>query len=144
MAEAKQGDTVRVHYTGTLASGEVFDSSRERDPLEFQLGAGMVVPGFDAAVNGMSEGETVRRTIPAAEAYGPRRDDLTVKVERERVPENVQLEIGGRLQIQTPDGRVAAVTVTEITDDSVHLDANHPLAGKDLTFEIELVEVKAA
>lgn len=144
MAEAKQGDTVLVHYTGTLADGEVFDSSKGRDPLEFQLGAGMVVPGFEAAVTGMKQGESVTETVAAEQAYGQRREELTVTVEREKVPAEVELEIGRRLQIQTPDGQTAAVMVTEITDENVQLDANHPLAGKDLTFEIELVEIKAA
>ncbi len=144
MAEAKQGDTVLVHYTGKLADGEVFDSSKGREPLEFQLGAGMVVPGFEAAVTGMKQGETVTETIAADKAYGPRRDELVGKVDRGQVPDSIELEIGRRLQIQTPDGRTAAVTVTEITDEVVHLDANHPLAGKELTFEIELVEIKAA
>ena len=144
MAEAKKGDTVLVHYTGTLADGHVFDSSKGRDPLEFQLGAGMVVPGFEAAVAGMKQGDTVTETIAADQAYGARREELTIQVERERVPAGVELEIGRQLQIQTPDGQTAAVLVTEITDESVHLDANHPLAGKDLTFEIELVEIKAA
>ncbi len=133
-----------VHYTGTLPTGEVFDSSKGRDPLEFQLGAGMVVPGFEAAVTGMKLGEKVTETIPADKAYGQRRDELAVKVERSRVPEGVELEVGGRLQVQTQDGRTAPVVVTEITDEAVHLDANHPLAGQDLTFEIELVEIKAA
>ena len=144
MAEAKQGDTVLVHYTGKLADGEVFDSSKGREPLELQIGAGMVVPGFEEAVTGMKQGETVTETIAADKAYGPRRDELVGKVDRGQVPDSIELEIGRRLQIQTPDGRTAAVTVTEITDEVVHLDANHPLAGKDLTFEIELVEIKAA
>ena len=143
MAEAKAGDTVRVHYTGTLADGEVLIPRGARS-ARVRAGAGMVVPGFEKAVTGLSEGETVRRTIPAAEAYGLRRDDLTIAVERERVPQNIELTIGQRLQIQTTDGRIAAVTVTEITEEAVPLDANHPLAGKGLTFEIELVEVKAA
>jgi len=144
MAEAKKGDTVRVHYTGMLADGEVFDSSKDREPLEFQLGAGMVVPGFEAVVTGMKQGETTKETIAAEQAYGPYREELVGKVARAQVPESIELSIGRRLQIQTPDGGTAAVTVTEITDEAVHLDANHPLAGKELTFEIELVEIKAA
>lgn len=144
MAEAKAGDTVLVHYTGTLSDGEVFDSSKGRDPLEFQLGAGMVVPGFEAAVTGMKQGDTVTETIAADQAYGPHREELVGRVERQHVPDSIELEVGRRLQIQTPDGQTAAVVVVEVTDEAVRLDANHPLAGKDLTFEIELVEIKAA
>lgn len=144
MAEAKTGDTVRVHYTGTLADGTVFDSSEGRDPLEFTLGAGMVVPGFEKAVLGMVEGEKSTNTIVAAEAYGDHKSELMADVPKDRFPDDLEYEVGTRLQVQSQDGRATAVVVAEINDDSVKLDGNHPLAGKDLTFEIELVEIKAA
>lgn len=140
---AKTGDKVAVHYTGSLTDGTVFDSSREREPLEFTLGAGMVVPGFDKAVEGLAVGESITAEIPAEEAYGPYRAELAQKVERKHLPDDVQLEIGRRFKV-TAGGQTAALTVTELSDDMVTLDGNHPLAGKDLTFEIELVEILAA
>lgn len=141
MAEAKQGDDVKVHYTGRLEDGTVFDSSQDRDPLEFTLGEGQVIPGFEEAVQGMGEGESKTTTIAADEAYGPRRDDLILPVERDRFPEDVDPEVGQPLQMQTNDGQVVQVVVQEIKDGTVMLDANHPLAGQDLTFDIELVEL---
>ena len=140
---AKSGDKVAVHYTGSLSDGTVFDSSRQREPLEFTLGAGMVVPGFDKAVEGLAVGETITKTIPADEAYGRYRAELAQKVERKHLPDNVELEIGRRFQV-TAGGQTAALTVTELTEEMVTLDGNHPLAGKDLTFEIELVQIQAA
>ena len=137
MAEAKQGDTVRVHYTGTLGDGSEFDSSRGREPLEFTLGAGEVVPGFDRAVDGMREGETKTVTIPAAEAYGDVRPELLLRVPRAQFPAELQLEPGMQLQV----GRGAQsfpCVVHEVGDDEVVLDANHPLAGEDLKFELKL------
>lgn len=141
MPEAKHGDTVRVHYTGTLEDDTVFDSSRERDPLEFTLGSGMVVPGFENLVLGMKEGETAKETIPCAQAYGERRDELQLSVNRADIPAELELNVGMHLRMQAPDGQSASVEVIELTDDTVKLDANHPLSGKDLTFEVELVEL---
>jgi peptidylprolyl isomerase len=140
MTEAKDGATVRVHYTGKLDDGQVFDSSREREPLEFTLGGGQVIPGFEAAVRGMGPGEEKTVRIPADEAYGERRDDMVMVVERERIPENIEPDVGQQLQI-AQGNQVAVVTVTDVAEESVTLDANHPLAGRDLTFELELVEI---
>lgn len=137
---AKQGDTVRVHYTGTLADGEVFDSSRGRDPLEFTVGSGQVIAGFDEAVSGMSVGEERRVTIPSDRAYGSRREDLTVAVERSELPDGVEPAVGQQLEMREGSRRMV-VRVAEITDEQVVLDANHPLAGQDLTFDLELVEI---
>ena len=144
MAEAKKGDTVAVHYTGTLGDGTVFDSSRERDPLEFTLGSGQVIPGFDSAVEGLSEGESVKTTIECDNAYGKRNEDLVLEAPRANIPDGVELEVGKRLQARSQEGQVTRVVITKITDETVTLDANHPLAGQDLTFEIELVSISAA
>lgn len=144
MSIAKKGDTVKVHYTGTLEDGTVFDSSQDRDPLEFTAGAGMVVPGFDNMILGMKVGETAKEAIPCKEAYGERREELQLEVKRSDIPDDLELAVGGQLQMQAPDGQTARVEVIQVTDDAVKLDANHPLSGKDLTFEVELVEVVAA
>jgi FKBP-type peptidyl-prolyl cis-trans isomerase 2 len=141
MTAAKSGDTVRIHYTGTLNDGSVFDSSQGREPLEFTLGAGQVIPGFDAAVDGMAVGDRKVAEIPADEAYGPRHDQAVQDVPRADIPAEIPLEVGLQLQMQSPTGQVMPVTVTAITDDAVTLDANHMLAGKDLTFDIELVSI---
>lgn len=141
MVQAKQGDTVRVHYTGTLNNGQVFDSSKEREPLEFKLGSGMVIPGFDAAVTGLEPGETVTATIPTNEAYGPYNKDMVADIEKKNIPADFELAVGQRLQMQVPNGEAMAVTITEIKGDTVTLDGNHPLAGQDLTFELELVDI---
>lgn len=141
MAQADSGDTVHIHYTGRLADGTVFDSSRERDPLEFTLGEGNVIPGFEEAVAGMEPGETKTATIPAADAYGDRRDDLVMQVGRDQLPDDLDPEVGQRLGMRTGDGTTVEVRVTAAGPDAVELDANHPLAGRDLTFDIELVRV---
>ena len=138
--EAKQGDTVRVHYTGTLGAGEVFDSSRDREPLEFTIGAGQVIPGFDEAVSGMAVGEERRVTIPTEQAYGARRDDLTMAVERAEFPEGIDPAVGQQLEMRQGSQRFV-VRVAQVSDEEVVLDANHPLAGQDLTFDLELVEI---
>ena len=140
MPEAKRGDTVRVHYTGTLDDGTVFDSSREREPLEFSLGAGQVIPGFDQALTGMKPGESKKVTIPAVEAYGPYRSELVLVVDRSEFPPDIEPGIGDQFQL-SQDGQSFVVNVTEVTDQAVTLDANHPLAGEDLTFDLELVEI---
>ena len=143
MGQPTSGDTVRVHYTGTLAEGETFDSSQGREPFEFTLGASQVIPGFEKAVEGMQVGETRTATIPAAEAYGEARSEMRFEVEREKLPEDLEPEVGQRLTLQQPDGNSLPIRVVEVADQSVTLDANHPLAGEDLTFELELVEIVA-
>jgi len=140
MRQAKKGDKVSVHYTGTLKDGSPFDSSEGRDPLQFTLGAGQVVPGFDAAVTGMTKGETKKVTIPAAEAYGAPRAELLLKVPRAQVPPGMDPRVGQRLQVGRGQDAIPVV-VREVDDETVTLDANHPLAGEDLTFELELVEI---
>lgn len=141
MAQAKSGDRVKVHYSGFLEDGTVFDSSLEGDPFEFTLGEGMVIPGFENAVIGMDVGETKTVNIPFAEAYGPRRDELMATIERAQLPDHISPEVGMSLQVRTPDGSFTNVLITEVTPSTVTLDANHPLAGKDLIFEIKLVEI---
>ncbi len=141
MAAAKSGDKVKVHYTGKLADGSVFDSSDGREPLEFTIGDGSVIPDFDAAVEGLSAGESITREIEAESAYGKYIDELVMEIERTQLPQEIPYEVGRQLQIPQEDGRAAVVTITNVTDSSVTLDANHPLAGKDLTFQIELVEI---
>jgi peptidylprolyl isomerase len=140
MAQAKQGDTVRVHYTGTLENGEEFDSSRDHEPLTFTLGAGAVIAGFDDAVEGMQVGEEKRVTIEAEDAYGPRREELTLRVPREELPTDLQLYEGAQLRMEQGD-QVMVVTVRELDDETVTLDANHELAGEALTFDLRLVEI---
>ena len=137
---AKAGDTVRVHYTGTLEDGSVFDTSDGRDPLEFTVGSGQVIPGFDDAVSGMSAGDERSVTIPAAQAYGERKDELVIHVERSKLPPDIDPAVGQQLQL-SQDGRSFVVTVTDVGADSITLDANHPLAGEDLTFALRLVEI---
>ncbi|MEM7544788.1 MAG: peptidylprolyl isomerase [Pseudomonadota bacterium] len=141
MTEVKSGDTVRIHYTGTFSDGEVFDSSSGRDPLEFVVGGGQIVPGLDKALPGMTVGEEKKVVVPPAEAYGEP-DPLAIQaVERATIPADIELSVGAILQVQNQEGRVMHVKVVELTDDEVKLDANHPLAGRELTFDIELVEI---
>lgn len=140
MESAKRGQTVRVHYTGTLADGTVFDTSHGGEPLEFTLGSGQVIPGFDEAVAGMRVGEAKSVTIPADAAYGPHRGELLLAIERDQLPDEMDPEVGQTLQMS--DGRQTfPVTIREVGREQVVLDANHPLAGKDLTFDLTLVEV---
>lgn len=141
MAEAKKGDKVKVHYTGKLTDGTVFDSSLEREPLEFEVGAGQMIAGFDNAVNGMAVGDKKVAEIPSAEAYGEKRDDMMVPVPNDKIPADIKPEVGMQLSMQQPNGQPLPVIVAEVKDDHIVLDANHPLAGKDLAFEIELVEI---
>ena len=141
MHYAKYGDTIKVHYTGSLADGTVFDSSRKREPLEFQIGSGSLIPGFENGVIGMAVGDTKTVTIPDHEGYGPKNEDLVVKVERENLPDNITPEIGQTLQMSRQDGHPLSVTVTDVDEFSVTFDANHPLAGKTLLFEIELLAI---
>jgi peptidylprolyl isomerase len=141
MAEAKTNDTVKVHYTGRLTDGTVFDSSLERDPLEFTIGQKMVIPGFEEGIIGMVTGETRTVSIASQDAYGPYQDDLVGSIRRGQIPPDIQLQAGTILQMQAPDGGVTLVAVKALNDETVTLDANHPLAGKDLTFEINLLEI---
>jgi len=142
MATAKSGDTVRVHYTGRLDDGTIFDTSHEREPLEFTLGTGQVIPGFDRAVEGLAVGEACETRIEPSDAYGERREDLVLDVPREQIPAELAVEPGMQLELRQPDGQAVPVTVAEIGEQSVTLDANHPLAGQPLTFDLELVEIQ--
>ncbi len=141
MEQAKNGDQVKVHYTGKLNDGTVFDSSEGREPLEFTLGEGQVIPGFESAVVGMEKGENKTTNIPSEEAYGPHYQEMVLVVPRSQFPPDVNPQVGDQLQLRQPNGQSFNVNVTDITPDSVTLDANHPLAGKDLTFDIRLVEI---
>jgi FKBP-type peptidyl-prolyl cis-trans isomerase 2 len=141
MAQAKQGDTVQLHYMGKLQDGTVFDSSRERHPLQFTIGKGQVIVGFEQAVIGMKIGDLKTARIPMEQAYGPHRDDMVVTMDRSKLPAGVNPKIGQRLEITQVDDQTSLVTVTEVTESTLTLDANHPLAGKELTFDIELVGI---
>jgi peptidylprolyl isomerase len=140
-AVAKDGDTVKVHYTGTLEDGTVFDTSDQSEPLEFTIGEGMIIPGFEEAVTGMQVGDFKTVDVPAEQAYGPRDDNLVEEVDRDELPEDLEPEVGQQLQSMQEDGSIAMVTVIDVTDTAITIDLNHPLAGEDLTFEIELVEI---
>jgi peptidylprolyl isomerase len=142
MTQAKSGDLVAIHYTGKLEDGTVFDSSRDRDPLEFSLGSGQVIPGFEAAVMGMSPGESKTEVIPSEQAYGPYRDEMVMVVDRQQIPSDIPLDVGIQLQLQGPDGQAVPVLVTDLSESDVTLDANHPLAGETLIFDIELVGIQ--
>ncbi|ADI15531.1 FKBP-type peptidyl-prolyl cis-trans isomerase [Truepera radiovictrix] len=141
MTTAKQGDTVRVHYRGTLADGREFDASFGREPLEFTLGAGEVIAGFDKAVTGLAPGQSRTAHISADEAYGPHREEMVLEVPRDNFPDGITPEAGQQLELTHEDGQRIPVLVTAVSEASVTLDANHPLAGHDLTFEVELVEI---
>ncbi|HEX8359396.1 MAG TPA: peptidylprolyl isomerase [Longimicrobium sp.] len=141
MATARPGDTVRVHYTGRLDDGTVFDSSRGREPLEFALGSGQVIAGFDEAVEGMATGESRSVRIPSAEAYGEHDETLLLRVPLDRFPQDMRPEVGQHLQMSRDGAEPVVVTVADVSDDGVVLDANHPLAGRDLTFDLELVDI---
>ncbi|WP_422354685.1 FKBP-type peptidyl-prolyl cis-trans isomerase [Roseivirga pacifica] len=141
MSKAKKGDQVKVHYTGKLTDGTVFDSSEGREPLGFELGAGMMIKGFDAAVDGMAIGDKVTAEIPAADAYGEAREDLIFDVPKANLPEDLKPEVGQQLAMSQPNGQQVPVTVKDVKEEIVVIDANHQLAGKDLVFDIELVEI---
>ena len=144
MSTVKSGDTVFINYTGTLEDGTQFDTSEGRGPLEFVVGSGQIIPGLDKAIPGMAVGDKKVVDVPCGEAYGEANPDNRQAVPRSQLPSDIPLEIGLTLQMQAEDGRGMPVTVVELSEDSVTLDANHMLAGKDLTFAIELVEIKAA
>ena len=141
MAEAKNGDTVKVHYTGELEDGTVFDSSTDRDPIEFTIGDNQLIPGFEEAVIGMSQGDSKTAVVGAEKAYGEHQAQLVIELGRENFADQTDPEVGQYVQLKRSDGFVLSAQVTQVTEAGVVLDANHPLAGEDLTFKIELVEI---
>jgi len=143
MSQAKEGDTVRITYVGTLNNGDMFDSSEGRDPLEFVVGSGQIIKGLDGAIPGMAVGDTKDVNVPCDQAYGQQNPDARQAVPREQIPAEIPVEVGTQLQMQTPQGQVVPVTVAEVTETEVTLDANHPLAGQDLNFAIEVVGIDA-
>lgn len=142
MSKVKENDTVRIHYTGKLTNGEVFDSSVDREPLEFTVGKGQMIPGMEKGVLDMEVEEKKTLNIPSSEAYGERNEQMMQEVPKTQLPEDLKPEVGQGLISQTPDGKEFQVTVAEVKDDAIVVDANHPLAGKDLVFDIQLVEIK--
>ena len=141
MAQAKNDDSVKVHYTGKLKDGTVFDSSQDRSPMQFQLGQGHIIPGFEQAVIGMSPGETKTVDIPSDQAYGPRLEELIQEVPRQQLPTDMEFQVGQRLQMGQDKEQPMLVEVTDVTEANITLDANHPLAGKEVLFDIELLEI---
>lgn len=141
MQQVKSGDTVKVHYSGRLTDGTTFDTSAGREPLQFEVGSGMVIAGFDNGVMGMIVGDKKTIQIPVTEAYGPKNPDMIIEFPASEFPEDLELEIGTRLNMTNGAGQIIPVVVTEIGQETVMLDANHPLAGEDLVFDIELVEI---
>ena len=144
MTEAKTGDTVRINYAGRLTDGTSFDSSVGREPLQFTLGEGQVIKGLEAHVTGMSQGAKSTVTIPCDEAYGPHHPEAVQTLDRDKVPAGIDIEVGTQLQAKTADGSMVPIRVIEVDDKSVKVDANHPLAGQDLVFDVELVEIVQA
>jgi peptidylprolyl isomerase len=142
MSHAKSGDTVKIHYTGKLDDGTQFDSSQGREPLEFEVGSGQVIAGFDKAVEGMAVGENKSVRLEPDEAYGQRHDQLVQEVDRNVLPDDLNPETGMALQSNSPDGQVTQFIVTAVTEETITVDANHPLAGQVLSFDIELVDIK--
>lgn len=143
MTEAKNGNTVKVHYTGKLEDGTQFDSSSGRDPLEFTVGEGQIIPGLEQAIVGMNEGDSKTVTVPSDEAYGPRSDQALQEVPKSMLPEHIlsELQIGMQLQATSPNGQPMLLTVVGVGAETVTMDANHPLAGQDLVFDVQLVSV---
>jgi len=141
MDPAKDKDTVKVHYTGKLEDGTVFDSSADREPIEFTIGAGQVLPGFEQAVTGMVPGESKTATIAPEDAYGPRREEMVTQVDRSQLPPGLEVAEGQQLAVRQQDGRQFAVTVTEVAESTITVDANHRLAGKQLIFDLQLVAI---
>ena len=144
MAQVKKGDKIKVHYHGKLTSGETFDSSADREPLEFEVGSGMVIKGFDDGVTGMSVGEKKTVNIPFNEAYGAKNPEMIIEMPKDRFPKDMEIEVGMPLGMSDQEGQQFEVTIVEIKDDVVLLDANHRLAGQDLVFDLELVEIVGA
>jgi len=141
MPQAKQGDTVKVHYTGKFQDGTEFDSSRDEEPLRCTLGGGELIPGFEKALVGMAEGDKKTITIPPEEGYGEFRKDLVLAIDKEEFPDEISPEVGQQLRLQKPGNPPFTVTIMEINDDSIVLDANHPLSGKTLIFDVEMMEI---
>lgn len=141
MGQVKNGDTVKVHYTGKFDDGTIFDSSDNHGPLEFKLGEGQIIPGFEQAIIGMEPSETKTVKIPFDKAYGPYYEEMVMVVERNQFPPHLNPEVGQKLQIPKEDGQIILFMVTDASESNVTLDANHPLAGKDLTFDIQLIEI---
>ena len=141
MSTIKNGDTVSVHYTGTLTSGEVFDSSLERKPLKFTLGKGQLIPGFERAIMGLSVGEKIKANIPSKEAYGEHNSEMVLRVPNNQLPSELDAQVGMQLQLNQPDGQVIPVQITQVKVEMVTIDGNHPLAGEDLNFDIEIIEI---
>jgi peptidylprolyl isomerase len=144
MATVKQGDVVAVHYTGKLSDGTIFDTSYNRAPLQLKVGEGKLIAGFEKAVIGMNKGEKKTVVIPPAEAYGQRQDAAVVEMERKNLPAGYEPRVGQRIELEQEDNKSFLVTVTAVTENAITVDANHPLAGKDLTFEIELVSLQGS
>lgn len=141
MSQVKANDTVKVHYTGKLTNGQVFDSSLEREPLEFTLGKGMLIPGFENGILDMKVNEKKTIEIPAEQAYGDTREELIQEVPMSELPEEIKPEVGMQLISKAPDGREIPLMVSEVKAESIMVDANHPLAGKDLIFDVEVIEI---
>jgi len=141
MAQAKSGDTVRVHYTGKLDDGTVFDTSLSREPLELTIGNHDLIPAFEQAIVGMEPGESKSINVSPDEAFGPYREDMVVDLDRTRFPEDMDLQVGRRLEMTENGSRTITVTITDVSETTVTVDANHPLAGEELTFDIQLVEI---
>ena len=141
MSKAKHGDTVKVHYSGKLEDGTVFDTTDNQDPLQITLGSGQIIPDLEQAIVEMSPGESKNIEIPAEKGFGPYLKELVFEVDRTQVPPDLKLELGQQLQMNPSEGQPIVVTVVDLTDQKVTLDANHPLAGKNLTFEIKLIEI---
>ncbi len=142
MSQVKENDTVKVHYTGKLADGQVFDSSEGKEPIEFTLGQGQLIPGFEKGLIDMKINEKKTINIPKDEAYGEPREELVQEVEKSQLPEEIKPEVGMGLVSKTPDGREMNLVVAEVKDETIVVDGNHPLAGKDLIFDLEVVEIK--
>jgi peptidylprolyl isomerase len=141
MAQAQYGNTVKVHYTGKLEDGQIFDTSIQREPLQFTIGEDQVIPGFEQAIVGMAPGESKTTKLSPDTAYGPHRKEMVAVVDRNKLPEHLEPKVGEQLQVRQPDDQAMIVTIAEVTESTVTLDANHPLAGKELTFDIQLVEI---
>lgn len=141
MLQVKSGDTVRVHYHGKLTDGTTFDSSEGREPLEFEVGSGMVIAGFDTGVTGMVVGEKRTVNIPVEQAYGEKQEEMFMEFPMDRFPEDMKPEVGMQLNMSSADGQNFPVIIREVLEDKVVLDANHPLAGEELIFDLELVEI---
>jgi len=141
VAQAKQGDEVQVHYTGKLEDGTVFDTSEDGEPLSFTIGENRVIPGFEEAVTGMEPGDSKTTEVDPEQAYGEHREDMVMEMERDQIPEDVDPEVGQQLQLRLENGQTVPVLITALGEDSVTIDANHPLAGRKLIFDIELLDV---